>query len=74
MFFGKRRKSKAASISYDAQTQKPVIRASICTGEKVGGLLDLATGAFTEIQLLNSQADIEAFCEACGVDSVDTIY
>lgn len=74
MFFERFRKPGAKSITFDPQTQKPAIRASICTGEKVGGLLDLANGSFTEIQLLESDKDIEAFCRACGVESVETFY
>ena len=74
MLFGKSKKSKQQEITYDPQEQKPVIRASICTGEKVGGLKNLKTGAFTEIRLIESESDSEAFCRACGVESVETIY
>ena len=74
MLFGKLRKTKQQVITYDPQEQKPVIRASICTGERVGGLKNLKTGAFTEIQLIESESDVEAFCRACGTDSVETIY
>ena len=74
MLFDKLRKSKQNKITYDPQEQKPVIRASICTGERVGGLKNLKTGGFTEIQLIESESDVEAFCRACGVESVETIY
>ncbi len=74
MFFGKLKKSKMQKVTYDPQEQKPVIRASICTGERVGGLKDLKTGKFTELQLLRSDSDVEAFCEACGVETVETVY
>ena len=42
MLFGKKKKEEM--ISYDPAAMKPAIRASICTGEKVGGLLDRKTG------------------------------
>ncbi|MBO5573637.1 MAG: aspartate dehydrogenase [Clostridium sp.] len=53
---------------------KPAIRASICTGEKVGGLLDRKTGKFTELRFLRDEKDVEAFARACGVEKVETIY
>jgi hypothetical protein len=35
---------------YDKEKLKPVIRSSICTGEKVAGFKDLQTGKFTEVK------------------------
>ncbi len=72
MLFG--RKKKMAPVSYDRNTQRPAIRASICTGEKVGGLQDLKTGEFTELMFLRGDEEVEAFREACGVDRLETIY
>ena len=74
MLFDKLRKPIQQKITYDPQEQKPVIRSSICTGERVGGLKNLKTGGFTEIQLIESESDVEAFCKACGVEFVETIY
>ena len=74
MLFGKLRKAKQQKITYDPQEQKPVIRASICSGERVGGLKNLKTGAFTAIRLIESESDVEDFCRACGTESVETIY
>lgn len=34
---------------YDRKVQKPVIKSSICTGEKVAGFKDIQTGKFTEV-------------------------
>ena len=45
MLFDKLRKPIQQKITYDPQEQKPVIRSSICTGERVGGLKNLKTGA-----------------------------
>ena len=72
MLFG--RKKKEETISYDPASMKPAIRASICTGEKVGGLLDRKTGKFTELRFLRDEKDVEAFARACGVEKVETIY
>ena len=63
-------------IVYDPEQQTPVVRSSICTGEKVAGLLESRTGKFTEIAMIRSRADLEDFCRRAGVstDSIRTIY
>ena len=43
---------KVKKQSYDRNTMKPVIKASICTGEQVAGFKDLHTGKFTEVMLI----------------------
>ena len=72
MFFKKKRETR----TYDRETQKPVIRASICTGEKVAGFQDIRTGKFTEVMLLRSSRDLEEFCRLYGVgpDEISTRY
>ncbi len=57
MFFRK----KTEKRSYDRFRQKPVIRASICTGEQVAGFKDLTTGAFEEVMLIRDQDDLALF-------------
>ena len=42
---------------------KPVIKASICTGEQVAGFKDLHTGKFTEVMLIRNNGDIDEFME-----------
>ena len=42
---------------------KPVIRASICTGEEVAGFKDIRTGKIEEIMLIRSPEDLEKFKE-----------
>lgn len=50
-------KKKSSAKSYDKDTQKPVIKASICNGEQVAGFKDLHTGKFEEVMLICSAAD-----------------
>ena len=45
------------------ESQKPVIRASICTGEQVAGFKDIHTGKFTEVMLIRNQKDLEEFAK-----------
>ena len=59
---------------YDPETQTPVIRASICTGERAAGFKDKKTGKFTEIMLIRSQSDIDRFKKQYGVDELPTEY
>ncbi len=37
---------KKQTIPFDPETQEPVIRASICTGERTAGFADKQTGRF----------------------------
>ena len=70
MFFKKKKQVK----TYDPTRQEPVIRSSICTGEETAGFRDLQTGRFTEVMLIRSEADLKAFKEEYGIESVKTIY
>jgi hypothetical protein len=63
MFFRK----KKPSFSYDPKAKKPMIRASICTGEQVAGFKDLRTGEFEEVMLIRDSADLAEFKEQYGI-------
>ena len=52
---------KINKMEYDRENQKPVIRSSICTGEKVAGFRDVNTGKFTEIMLIRDNKDMDEF-------------
>ena len=49
------------TIPYDPQKQYAVIRASICTGEKVAGFKDINTGKFRDVMLISDSKDLEEF-------------
>ncbi len=69
------RKVKAAPRpAYDPKAEKPVIRASICTGERVAGFRDLKTGRFREEVLIRGSKDLDSFMEKYGLEHVDTEY
>ncbi len=59
MIFGK--KKNTARISYDKTGKIPVVRASICTGEKVAGFKDAATGKFEDLMLIRRDEDLREF-------------
>ena len=62
MFFHKKE-----TKSFDRETETPIIRASICTGEQVAGLKDKRTGQFKEILLIRTPEDRRKFLETYGI-------
>lgn len=65
--FGRRKKQE----DFDRENLKPVIMASICTGEKVAGFVDVRTKAFKEVMLIKSDKDIKTFAENYGLKYED---
>lgn len=75
MLFFRRKQKKAPAEAYDHAALEPVIRSSICTGEKVAGFRDKATGQFREVSLIRTPADLDAFRRKYGVEGdLPTIY
>ncbi len=66
--FGKKAQ-KDSPGTFDRENLKPVIRASICTGEQVAGFKDLRTGKFSEIMLIQSEADRKSFLSRYGISA-----
>ena len=56
-----RKRSKKQKITYDKTGKIPVIRASICTGEKVAGFKDEKTGKFDDLMLIRNTQDFQEF-------------
>lgn len=54
-------RKKSEKQTYDKENQKPIIRSSICTGEKVAGFKDIHTGKFTEVMLIRNDNDMKVF-------------
>ncbi len=62
--FGRKKKP---TPMYDVETQTPILRKSICTGETTAGFKDRKTGKYTEIMLIRSARDLSEFMETYGV-------
>ena len=61
--------------TYDSEKLVPAIRSSICTGEKVAGFKDKATGHFSEVMLIRSDKDLEEFKGSYGiVGEIEVFY
>lgn len=69
--FGKKRKLKA---EFDRENQKPVLRCSICTGEKVAGFKNIHTGKFEEVMLIRSDKELDVFKAMYELDDVAKEY
>lgn len=54
-------RKKIEKQTYNKENQKPIIRSSICTGEKVAGFKDVHTGKFTEVMLIKNDDDMKVF-------------
>ena len=69
------RKKKTEALVYDKDRKTPVIRCSICTGEQVAGFRRKDTGVFEEVTLIRSEADLQAFRDAYGIEGeIKKIY
>lgn len=62
---------KIKKETYDKEHRKPVIKSSICTGEKVAGFKDLQTGKFTEVMLIRDSKDMDVFLEKYDISAAE---
>jgi len=68
------KKERVKTLPYDKETEIPVMRCSICTGERVAGFKNKNTGKFKEIMLIRDDEELKNFMEMYGVDSVKKEY
>ena len=70
------RKKNPEALDFDRSNLRPVIRSSICTGERTAGFRDVRSGKVSEVMLIRSDADIEEFCSLYGLSPSDisTVY
>ena len=74
MLFSRFKRKTAPAQAFDRERLEPVIRSSICTGEKVAGFKNKADGRFTEVMLIRSYGEEEKFKEMYHLDTVKTEY
>ena len=65
---------KPSDPLYDKTGKIPVIRSSICTGERVAGFLNPKTGKFEEIMLIRTEADLREFTTSYHVSRDELRY
>ena len=61
------KKKKQERIPYNAETEQPAVKTSICTGERVAGFIEKDSRHFRDVMLIRSDKELEEFCAACGV-------
>ncbi len=66
-----KKKEKRSLPAFDLKEYRPVIRASICTGEKVAGFRNRESGKFEEVALIAAARDLEEFCSTYGISEKD---
>ena len=71
-----RKQAEPSLPAYSLADFEPVIRSSICTGEKVACMRDRSTGKLHELVLIREPRDLEGFCRDYGVSEKElkTIY
>ena len=75
MIFPWKKPKQAPAAAYDQERLEPVVRSSICTGEKVAGFREKEGGRFREVALIRTPADLDAFQRKYGIDGeIPTIY
>lgn len=68
-------KKKTEKFPYDPELWTPVIKSSICTGEKTAGFRNKKTGHIEEVALIVNDSDLQAFCEDYGLKgNIETVY
>ena len=71
-----RRQPDPEVTRYDPALFEPVIRASICTGERVACMREKDTGKLHELMLIRTEQDLKQFAADYGVDpsEIQTVY
>lgn len=65
-FSSKQKSSFQKDDRYAGEKYKPMIKASICTGEKVAGFIDKDSGKFVDVMVIRSDEDLKLFCAKYG--------
>lgn len=69
-------KRKQSGPAYPLEEYEPLIRSSICTGEKTACFRRRSDGKLIELMLLRTASDLEEFARSVGVPAseIKTIY
>ena len=64
--FWKNKKEK--KVKYDRTGKIPMMRVSICTGERVVGFNDERSGKFEDLMVIRGKEDLRKFMKEYGVE------
>lgn len=68
------RKKKIQQADYDRENWKPVLKCSICNGEKVAGFKNVHTGEFKEEAFIRDDRELEEFMYKYGITNLTKEY
>ena len=68
------KKNLSETVPYDPERQIPVLKCSICTGERIAGFKDIETGHITEVMVIRSDDDLRYFRKHYGIDTLKEEY
>ncbi len=70
------KKKEPSPPQFPPEDYEPVIRSSICTGEKVACMRNRHTGRMQEVMLIRRPEDLDAFCRQYGLarETIKTVY
>lgn len=72
---GKKTADRNAGVKrYSSDTQKPVLKCSICNGEQVAGFKDIRTGKFEEAAFIRNEKELDDFMKAYGISEIEKEY
>lgn len=76
MRFFQRHRQEAEQPQFDRRLFEPVIRASICTGERVACMRNRESGRLHELMLIRTEEDLDRFCRETGTEkeNIKTVY
>ena len=68
------KKNLSETVPYGPEKQVPVLKCSICTGERIAGFKDIETGLITEVMVIRSDDDLRYFRKHYGIDTLKEEY
>ena len=72
----KKRQIEPPVQQFSPEEYEPVIRSSICTGEKVACMRERSSSKLIELMLIRDHSDLELFCRRYGLqpEDIKTVY
>ena len=62
-------------LEYNKEKERPVLRCSICNGEKVAGFMEYGTKNFREVAFIRDDEELKSFMEDCGAEGeIEKVY
>ena len=69
--FWKKQGKPEKQLDYDRENWRPVLKCSICNGERVAGFKNIRTGEFKEESFIRSDEELEAFKRRYGISEMN---